>query len=144
MKLSLNLLVLYLMWNLRFLLRFTELLFRSGKSSCGWRNTFPHVYSCNIFERVIESKLEHVLEDKLSQLLSAYNFEATLLNLLEEFRNGLDKRHFASIPSSILICPRPLTACQVINFSLNLRLMDYRLITFKRYSTRVCIRPSFF
>ena len=118
------------MWNLRFLLRFTELLFSSGKSSCRWRNTFPHVhvYSCNIFERVIGSQLEHVLGDKLSQFLSAYSCEATLLNLLEEFRNGWDKRHFATIPSSIFICPRPLRACQVIICALNLLLMDYHVI----------------
>ena len=32
------------------------------------------------------------------------------------------------LPSSVLICPGPLTACQVINFWLNLLLMDYHVI----------------
>lgn len=57
----------------------------------------------SIFKRIIAGQLNEFFSDKLSQFLSAYRHhyscETTLINLLEEFRNGLDKQNFASITS---------------------------------------------
>ena len=55
----------------------------------------------SVFERILANQLYSYFSDKLSPFLSAYHkhysCETSLLRILEEFRDGLDKRQLASI-----------------------------------------------
>ena len=70
-------------------------------SKCNYRPITILPAFSNIFERIIAYQLNVFFRYKLSQFLSAYrkyySCETTLLNLLEEFRNGLEYRSVVSI-----------------------------------------------